>query len=87
MPHSAKDIRLMELKDTVLQLNTLISTQVKTMDSLNKTIEELRQELKKQKAENDYLKSKLFGSSSEKTPFPGQLHLFPRYPQGPVPGK
>lgn len=44
MPHSAKDIQLMELKDTVLQLNTLISTQVKTMDSLNKTIEELRQE-------------------------------------------
>ena len=71
MPHSAKDIQLMELKDTVLQLNTLISTQVKTMDSLNKTIEELRQELKNQKAENDYLKSKLFGSSSEKTPFPG----------------
>lgn len=76
MPHSAKDIQLMELKDTVLQLNTLISTQVKTIDSLNKTIEELRQELKNQKAENDYLKSKLFGSSSEKTPFPGQLHLF-----------
>ena len=76
MPHSAKDLQLMELKDTVLQLNTLISTQVKTMDSLNKTIEELRQELKNQKAENDYLKSKLFGSSSEKTPFPGQLHLF-----------
>ena len=64
MPHSAKDIQLMELKDTVLQRNTLISTQVKTMDSLNKTIEELRQELKNQKAENDYLKSKLFGSSS-----------------------
>ena len=76
MSRSAKDIQLMELKDTVLQLNTLISTQVKTMDSLNKTIEELRQELKNQKAENDYLKSKLFGSSSEKTPFPGQLHLF-----------
>ena len=46
------------------------------MESLNKTIEELRQELQNQKAENDYLKSKLFGSSSEKTPFPGQLHLF-----------
>ena len=46
------------------------------MDSLNKIIEELRQELRNQKAENDYLKSKLFGSSSEKTPFPGQLNLF-----------
>ena len=76
MSRSAKDIQLMELKDTVSQLNKLIDTQVKTMESLNKTIEELRQELKNQKAENDYLKSKLFGSSSEKTPFPGQLHLF-----------
>ena len=42
MPRSAKDIQLIALKDTVSQLNTLISTQVKTMDSLNKTIEELR---------------------------------------------
>ena len=76
MSRSAKDLQLIELKDTVSQLNKLIDTQVKTMESLNKTIEELRQELKNQKAENDYLKSKLFGSSSEKTPFPCQLHLF-----------
>lgn len=76
MPRSAKDIQLIELKDTVSQLNKLISTQVNTMESLNRTIEELRQELRNQKAENDYLKSKLFGSSSEKTPFPGQLNLF-----------
>lgn len=76
MPHSAKDIQLIELKDTISQLNKLISTQVNTMESLNRTIEELRQELRNQKAENDYLKSKLFGSSSEKTPFPGQLNLF-----------
>ena len=76
MPRSAKDIQLIELKDTVSQLNKLISTQVNTMESLNRTIEELRQELRNQKAENDYLKSKLFGSSSEKTPFPGQMNLF-----------
>ena len=68
MPRSAKDIQLIELKDTVSQLNKLISTQVNTMESLNRTIEELRQELRNQKAENDYLRSKLFGSSSEKTP-------------------
>ena len=80
MPRSAKDIQLIELKDTVSQLNKLISTQVKTMDSLNKTIEELRQELRNQKAENDYLKSKLFGSSSGKTPFPGQMNLFMEEP-------
>ena len=80
MPRSAKEIQLIELKDTVSQLNELVRTQVKTMDSLNKTIEELRQELRNQKAENDYLKSKLFGSSSEKTPFPGQLNLFMEEP-------
>ena len=39
MSRSAKEIQLIELKDTVSQLNTLISTQMKTMDSLNKTIE------------------------------------------------
>ena len=78
MPRSAKDIQLTELKDTILKLNELISAQTKSMDSLNKTIEELRQELSNKQAEVDYLKSKLFGSSSEKlkVPFPGQMNLF-----------
>lgn len=69
MPRSAKDIQLMELKDTVSQLNKLISTQVNTMDSLNKIIEELRQELRNQKAENDYLKSKLLVLPAKKHRF------------------
>lgn len=76
MARSAKDIQFIELKDTISQLNELIRTQTKTMDSLQKTIENLRQELSNKVAENEYLKSKLFGSSSEKTPFPGQLDLF-----------
>lgn len=78
MPRSAKDIQLTELKDTVSKLNELIMTQTKSMDSLQKTIEDLRQELKNKQAEIDYLKAKLFGSSSEKgkMPFPGQLSLF-----------
>ncbi|MDE7249287.1 MAG: IS66 family transposase [Lachnospiraceae bacterium] len=74
MPRSAKDIQLIELKDTISKLNELISTQTRTMDSLNKTIEELGNK----QAEVDYLKAKMFGSSSEKlkAPFPGQMNLF-----------
>lgn len=78
MPRSAKDIRLTELKDTILQLNELIVTQTKSMESLSRTIEELRQELVNKQAEVDYLKAKLFGASSEKlkASFPGQMNLF-----------
>ena len=78
MPRSAKDIQLSELKDTISKLNDLIVTQTRSMDSLQKTIEDLRQELSNKQAEVDYLKAKLFGSSSEKlkAPFPGQMNLF-----------
>ena len=58
MPRSAKDIQLTELKDTIAKLNELITTQTKSMDSLQKTIEELRQELNNKQAEVDYLKAK-----------------------------
>lgn len=64
MPRSAKDIQLTELKDTIAKLNELITTQTKSMDSLQKTIEELRQELNNKQAEVDYLKAKLFGNES-----------------------
>ncbi len=57
MPHSAKDIQLIKLKDTISKLNELIMTQTKSMDSLQKTIEELRQELNNKQAEVDYLKA------------------------------
>lgn len=78
MPRSAKDIQLVELKDTISQLNELVRTQTATMESLRKTIEQLQQDLENKTAEISYLKGKLFGSSSEKTklPFPGQLGLF-----------
>ena len=87
MPRSAKDIQLIELKDTILKLNELIMTQTKSMDSLQKTIEELRQELSNKQAEVDYLKAKLFGASSEKlkVPFPGQINLFEEMPDDRIP--
>ena len=82
MPRSAKNIQLTELKNTISKRNELITTQTKSMDSLQKTIEELRQELSNKQAEVDYLKAKLFGSSSEKckSPFPGQMNLFEEMP-------
>ena len=78
MPRSAKDIQLLELKDTISQLNELVCAQTKAMDSLQKTIEDLRQELSNKQAELAYLKDKMFGSSSEKrkAPLPGQINLF-----------
>ena len=87
MPRSARDIQLIELKDTISKLNELIMTQTKSMDSLQKTIEDLRQELSNKQAEVDYLKAKLFGSSSEKckSPFPGQMNLFEEMPDERVP--
>ena len=83
MPRSAKDIQLIELKDTIAKLNELISAQTKSMDALQKTIEDLRQELSNKQAEVDYLKAKLFGSSSEKlkSPIPGQMNLFETEPE------
>ena len=87
MPRSAKDIQLTELKDTISKLNELIMTQTKSMESLQKTIEGLRQELGNKQAEVDYLKAKLFGSSSEKlkSPFPGQMNLFEEMPDDRLP--
>ena len=87
MPRSAKDIQLLELKDTISKLNELILAQTGSIDSLQKTVESLRQELCNKQAEVDYLKAKLFGSSSEKlgAPFPGQMNLFEELPDERVP--
>lgn len=78
MPQSAKDIQLLELKDTISQLNELIHSQTEVMSSLQKTIEDLHQQLSNKQAELDYCKGKLYGASSEKfkLPFPGQMNLF-----------
>lgn len=77
MSESAKDIQLLELKDTIAQLNNLIKNQSEIMAGLQKTIDNLRLELSNKQSELDYCKAKLFGASSEKskTPFPGQLNL------------
>lgn len=78
MASSAKDIQLRELKDTISQLNTIMSEQTELIRSLRTIIEEKTAHEMVLQEQVDYLTKKLFGSSSEKTPadIPGQLNLF-----------
>lgn len=79
------DIQFIELKDTITQLNHTIKAQTALIESLKKTMED-RDAKEKEKdqlisnlqAQLDYLKAKLFGTSSEKhrIEFPGQMNLF-----------
>ena len=85
MPSGVKDIQLLELKDTISQLNKTISTQNELISSLQKMLEErnakdaekdlLIANLQSQLA---YLKNKVFGSTSEirHDQMEGQLNLF-----------
>lgn len=51
MSESAKDIQLLELKDTIAQLNNLIKNQSEIMAGLQKTIDNLRLELSNKQSE------------------------------------
>ncbi len=77
MPKSASDSKLMEYKDTIQQLNRIISSQNALIASLQKTLEQSNEKADKLQEQMEYLTKKLFGTSSEKTPnFPGQMNLF-----------
>lgn len=85
MVKSARDIQLIELKDTILSLQKTIDSLNVTNSSLNETIQSLQNSLAAEKENSahlkeqvDYLTQKLFGRSSEKKaiPYPGQLSLF-----------
>lgn len=85
MPSGVKDIQLLELKDTISQLNHTISTQNELIRSMQKMLQERDakdrekdQLIANLQAQLDYLKNKLFGSASEirRDQFPGQLNLF-----------
>ncbi len=71
MAKSSQDIRLLELKDLVTQLNTTIKT-------LNDTIARQQTENENLKAELSWFRQRMFGSSSEKrsADISGQLSLF-----------
>lgn len=85
MPPEVKDIRLTELKDTVAQLNKTISTQNELICSLQAMLKEREEKDAKKdqlienlQAQLEYLKTKVFGSTSEirRDLFPGQMSLF-----------
>ena len=78
MASSAKDLQLRELKDTISQLNTMISEQTELIKSLRLIIDEKSSHEKVLQEQVDYLPTKLFGSSSERRSddIPGQQNLF-----------
>lgn len=85
MSSGANEIRLLELKDTISQLNTTISTQNELIHSMQKMLQERdAKDSEKDKlianlqVQLDYLKTKLFGSTSEirHDQMPGQMNLF-----------
>ena len=77
MAGSAAEIKLLEYKDTIAQLNTLLTAQTELNRSLQKTVEDLRQDNRNLMEQIDYLPKKLFGTSSEKSKdIEGQLNLF-----------
>ena len=78
MASSAKDIQLRELKDTILQLKTMVSEQTELIKSLRLIIDEKSNHEKALQEQVDYLTKKLFGSSSERRSddIPGQQNLF-----------
>ena len=78
MASSAKNIQLRELKDTILQLNTMVSEQTELIKSLRLMIDEKSSREKALQEQVDYLTQKLFGPSSEirADDIPGQQNLF-----------
>lgn len=85
MPSGVKEIQLLELKDMISQLNNTIHAQNELIRSLQKMLQDREskdsendQLIANLQAQLDYLKNKLFGSTSEirHDQLPGQLNLF-----------
>ncbi len=78
MAERLRDLQLIELKDTISDLNKVILSQQELIDAKEQREKELEEELSVLKEQIDYLTKKLFGTSSEKRShdIPGQLELF-----------
>ena len=77
MARSAKDSKIMEQKDMISQLNTVISSQNELITSLRSTVEECNSTIAGLREQVEYLTGKLFGTSSERSKnIEGQLNLF-----------
>lgn len=77
MAKDARDSKMMEMKDTISQLNTVINSQNGLIQSLQGTVEECNATIANLREQVEYLTQKLFGASSEKSPeIFGQMCLF-----------
>lgn len=76
MATNAKDFQIMELKDTIAEQRQLISTQRAALDTSNVQTAELTAQIKLLNEQLEYMKKKLFGTSSEKSQLDEQLNLF-----------
>lgn len=66
MAKSAKDIKLMEAKDTIAQLNEVIRNQNELIHSLRESVDTCNSTIASLNEQVAYLTQKLFGTSSEK---------------------
>jgi transposase len=73
---SQKDIIITELKDTIADLRGFNKTLQKALDASTNQVEALTSQIAILTEKVEYLTRKLFGTSSEKLPTPGQLNLF-----------
>ena len=77
MAGNAKDSKIMEQKDTISQLNTVIENQNELIMSLRSTVDECNATIAGLREQVEYLTKKLFGTKSEKSKnIEGQLSLF-----------
>ena len=77
MAGNAKDSKIMEQKDTISHLNTVIENQNGLIMSLRSTVDECNAAIAGLREQVEYLTKKLFGTKSEKTKnIEGQLSLF-----------
>ena len=77
MAKSMNDSRIMEQKDTISQLNMVVSSQNELIASLRGTVEECNATISSLREQVEYLTRKLFGTSSERSKaVAGQLNLF-----------
>lgn len=80
MGASAKDIIIMELKDTIADLRGFNKTLQKALDASTAQVNQLTAQIVLLNEKVDYLTGKLFGTSREKAGVEGQLNLFDETP-------
>lgn len=78
MPTNAKDLLIIELKDTISEQRQMNKTLQVALENSNHQVSELTVQIKLLNEQLDYMKRKLFGTSSEKRTLQtdGQLTLF-----------